>query len=1024
MKTVHLTWESKLLRAGDWRITGPDNLTIPFYHPRAPWNQPKPLSAVSAKVRFQQLLTKNPRFTEFWARATGGYETGGVRLMFHAGEESWRLPWELLLASFNDRDLERVIITRGTGDSRPIQPSDFDKPLQIQIILGDNSGRRGGRLRLKDEVTDLTRIYDGLEQGVKHNVRLLECVQPTIEELPGLLKSRRPDVLWFSGHGTAKPPVFCLKSNDATIRDLTPALLGRIIKEAGVRPVYVIFLACHLALGIEADQLGAAPDFFEALIASGVQGMLVMQGAINDTAAVHLATALFRHLAVGRPLDWAVASARSVVRDAIPDQDSVEWARPAVWSSGQPPSQLRLAFADSDAAQRQVAARQLLRARVTAPTDVDLVADPVCCERVRKWLNFDPPRLHLVGTPHHAGTQTLWIRLLLALQSSSNKTIIAIELEDEDSTRALRLWAEAIQREAARWYEPFLHSTDLLDRLKDDPKTSWPDLCAIDGIVIAIRDYEQRELEAWFLNPLEQRTSALTLLLRAQPISADWPMENLEMQQLADERVNRLLEQHPSVLNALAVVGMPVRESWLRHAELIDNLQTSISQLLVATQSGSVLNASASAYIAARMGRDDCRKAHFDCMRILDHPDVRLRADYPVRLLRLSHCLAAERGADAVKESQAVLVEIRKLDRPWRAVQVGDLIDHLHREFSPTVSLHLAWARMMIGDVDLAEMWLGKIGKIKEPLEEAWYHGLKAEVAKSKGDKQEALNEIDRAIAIVDAQPLTGRDGYLVQLRRYAYRQDRARIYQYLFYEYGRARAEYEDLQEKLADGSESHLLAAVRRNYSECLRSMATGKEDENWQRAKDIIDEEIGKLSDEPEAPIYAELLYERARIALHEGDRGLADDCLQKCLAAAERSQFGMIRAIARAKQFWQFEPFDLQEWKKIESQLKSYPRHGWAIRSAMNGRLRAAKRVEHTSPATSLELLHRNVADAAANPAFDGRSDRYRIVRSYAGLTVVSGESAYWTSFLTSHLWASGWVAQDPSREPKQLWERIQ
>ena len=258
-----------------------------------------------------------------------------------------------------------------------------------------------------------------------------------------------------------------------------------------------------------------------------------------------------------------------------------------------------------------------------------------------------------------------------------------------------------------------------------------------------------------------------------------------------------------------------------------------------------------------------------------------------------------------------------------------------------------------------------------------------------------------------------------MQQRLCAYRQDRARIRQYFCHEYAEARQEYEQLQNELTDPSCSHLLAAVRRNYSECLRSMANSKEHNDWNRAKEIIDEEIEKLKDDPEVPIFAELLYERARIAFAENDRTGADLFLQRCLQAAEQSHFDMIRAIAKARRFWAFETFDLDQWGRIDSQLKIHHRHGWAVRTAMKGRLQAAKRVEHSAPAAALDLLRRNVADALANPGFDGEGDQDRIARSYAGVAILSQEPSQWNCLMNDHSWANKWA----SKGPTDLWKGV-
>ena len=733
MKTAHLTLESKLFSEA-WKITGPENLHIPFRQPLLWWNKPKQLSALSAPERFQALLDNNRPFTEYWARATGGYGSDVIRLMFHAAKNSWWLPWELLLDRLNQKGFEHVVITRGNGGKKDIQPTEFVEPLRVQVVLGDNSGRRGRLLDLDAEVVGIKEIYGGRDSNVRHSVRLLPPAQPTLDELPQLLRTERPDVLWFSGHGQLKPPAFCLKQASGKFRDLTPAHLSRIIQETGIRPVYVVFLACHLGLGSGGEQFDTSPEFFKELVPCGIQGMLVMQGAIKDTAAIRLATALFDNLGTGRPLDWAVANARSLVRDAMPP-DSVEWARPAVWSCGVPP-ELKLSFEGSIGARRQVAARQVLRARLPSPTEVDVPAPADACDRAKRWLELGVPRVQLLGSPPLAAAQSLWIRLLLALQMVSSQSVMVIELETEDTVRAVRSWAEAVHAEAARWYEPFLRSTDILPQMMDDPRNAWPELCATDGIIIAVQVDHRAELEPWFLAPLEQRQKSLTLLLRDAPLAEPWPVENLDTQSLDEQQLGALAEHAQPLVNSLAVVGMPVRESWLQDANLLtENLRNQIRPVLVKTEAGDVLNASASAYFSSRMDADERRGAHLNCMRILDHPDVRLRAsgNPPVRVLRLRHCLAAQMEEEALQECQAALTQMRKLDRPWRALEIGSLVEHLYQQFPPTVSLCLAWASIMTGDVPTGEILLKGARNVEDPLERAWYHGLMAEVYQEQG---------------------------------------------------------------------------------------------------------------------------------------------------------------------------------------------------------------------------------------------------------------------------------------------------
>ncbi len=968
-------------------------------------------------------MRENRAFTDFWNRATGGYGDEAVRFIFHGGSGPWRLPWELLLSQPDERGLLRAVITRGDGAMGLIQPTQFSQPLRFQMVLGDNSGLRGSHLNLNQEINEIRNVYDGLEHAVRNNVQLLDPVQPTLGELGVVLKDRKPDVLWFSGHGVASPTAFCLKLTNGRVRDLTPVLLSGMLQKTGVKLVYAVFLACHLALGEKESAFDTGPEFFHALAPKGVQGLLAMQGAIVDQAAILLSSALFRYLAVGLPLDRAVAAARSVIRDVMPD-NSVEWARPAVWSAGVPPDQLQLNFNNSTRAKTQVAARQILRARLAAPAEMDASIDPASRQRVLEWLRFKHQRLQLLGSPLHTGVPSLWIRILLALQNSSDQPVIAIELDSADTERALRVWAEAVTQEAARWHEPFLRSSDILPRMLDDPKNAWRDLCATKEIIIALQDSHERELEQWFVAPLEERNADLTLLLRSKPLSALWPAENLDMPSQTPESLTALADRHRRLLHCMTVVGMPVRESWVKDAQLTDNLLGEIGEALVETGAGYALNASASAHFASLMSDADKVVAHSACMNVLDHLDVRRRASEnpAVGVLRLKHCLGAHRSEEAVEECEAVLWLIRKMERPWLALEIGQLVDPLHRQFTPTVSLQLAWASIMTGDIGLGSLLLNQAKRVSDPVEKAWYYGLNAEVAKSKGLKQEALNEIDNAIEVLSK--INDRKQPRLTELLIAYKQDRARIHQYFCHEFAQARQEYEQLLTELAGYGNKYLFATVQRNYSECLRSLAKDKSDPLWTRAREIIDEELQTLSQDPQAHIVAELLYERARISLAEGDRAKADEFLQKCLQVAESSHHQMIAAIAKARRFWEFEPFDLAKWRAIESQLNISYRHGWAIRTAMQGRLRAAKRLETSQPAEALKLLERNLVDAAANPGFEGGSDRERIARTYSGLAALNSGARHWHTFLDSYGWAKSWVASDPSRNAKDLWKGVQ
>ena len=319
-------------------------------------------------------------------------------------------------------------------------------------------------------------------------------------------------------------------------------------------------------------------------------------------------------------------------------------------------------------------------------------------------------------------------------------------------------------------------------------------------------------------------------------------------------------------------------------------------------------------------------------------------------------------------------------------------------------------AYVVLGETGSGKLWLAR-ATADNALEQAWMYGLESEIRKSEGDKVGALAAIDLAIAVLGGEQPQGTDRHEVERRLRSYRQDRARILQYLFYKTAEAADEYEALLREW-DALPGAIVdvATVRRNFSECLRTLSDGKKDARWQRARDLLDTAIEDMRHSLQRPILGELYYERARIALADGELEYAREVLAECLLSADRSGHGMLHAIARARVFWQFEPFDLKEWRKVNTDLVPYARHGWAARTLMRGRLRAARRLDTVAAAVEqVELLKSNLTLIGQHPSFSEGSDRFRIAATFAGLSLCDPSRDWWTEFKERHAWASAWLA---------------
>lgn len=300
-----------------------------------------------------------------------------------------------------------------------------------------------------------------------------------------------------------------------------------------------------------------------------------------------------------------------------------------------------------------------------------------------------------------------------------------------------------------------------------------------------------------------------------------------------------------------------------------------------------------------------------------------------------------------------------------------------------------------------------------------------------KSSKDDALAEIDAAIQVCrEAVAVSRSSSYLVQKRLRAYRQDRARILQYLFYEKEMAAAEYERLVEEWSGHPEAMIdLAVVKRNYAECLRTLATGSNDPRWMQARLFVHEGEQLALSAPESPVLSEILYEKARAAEADHSLSEAEQYLLECEKAAIRSQHFMMLAIAKSRHFWRYETFSWNRWKEIEAELEGFAHHGWAVRVLVDGRLRVARRLENLQDLQgSFDNLEANRADLVRNPAFDKGSDRFRIAATMAGLQVIGQKinrrASYWSDFQQSYSWAHEWLRDHFGITADAIWMEVQ
>jgi tetratricopeptide (TPR) repeat protein len=888
--------------------------------------------------------------------------------------------------------------------------------MSILLIQGDDGSHTGRiRLDLKREADLLLRVYDSLPAAHRRSIVKLQCCQPTSAELDTVFRDI-PDVVFFSGHGSSNPPAFILVDGSR----LTPARIGQLMASAPTPPMFVAFWACDTARGSKDSREAPGPPFYIALAKSGVAGVLAMQAPVTDTGAILLAQEVFQSLAAGDALDVAVARGRSVLLDysRMGLGDALDWVCPVVWSSGL--SAIRLAWngVSSKLAQLQTASR---RARLKRDGRVSF---PPSIEEIDFARRFASARLSWIKASDVAAHRERWIRILIAIQVVLPCYVVAVELNSaSDTAESLMAWAEELQQTLEITDAPGDDFRNALELIRHRPQEGWSRLCSLPAIIVSIWQPPSYHSEAWFWDPLIASATPVNIMgevVDGRIVSDGWAVEELDME--ANENTFEAAYSEAHLLsNTLALLGTPVPRSSIEAVGISLNQLSKLNALLVNTAAEEVvLAASAARFFRTRMDQESKKEAHRACMRIFAHTSFAGRLTPSVREQRLAHCLGAEENAAAVEEASALLVRYRELDRPLAALSVMHRLGGLWRDLPENLLIIPAWAHTMLADIGQALFWLER-SSADSPLESAWQHGLRSEIHKAEGAKQSALDEIDAAIAVLRTLPKS-ESTPLVARRLRSYRQDRARILQYLFYQPERAAGEYEELLREWQNDDDAVIdIAVVLRNYAECVRT-GHGPGRPEWQRGRDMLIQAQALLKDRSDHPVFAELEYEKARIAIAEG-RNDAPDLLERARAAAAASAHLMLVAICAAQHFWQFEAFDLPRWNDLEASLSAFPRHGWAVRTLLEGRLRAGKRI--TDPDRVRLLLAANLRDLERNPSFDAGSDRFRIAASAAGYSVLaSGHDATqkWQEFL-ERPWAQAWLQSQNLHSPEEVWGRV-
>ena len=239
------------------------------------------------------------------------------------------IPWEMLC----DTDTNYLFadtanpMSRGRNLSLNTTAPDLQWPLRILIIFG----MRKTDPQYEAAREEMMRVITALKQPGKMfdwQILNLAASSPRISEdearaaLIEKLKSWKPHGIHFIGHGAEDgdyKPVLEIQlpkiDNEPETRllwnaaDIRQDLKTYCCDGSGACATRFVFLnACRSGL---AGANTSLPPLAEAFLSGGAQAVLAMQGDILGQAAVRLAEPIYRGIALGTPLDIALAEARA-----------------------------------------------------------------------------------------------------------------------------------------------------------------------------------------------------------------------------------------------------------------------------------------------------------------------------------------------------------------------------------------------------------------------------------------------------------------------------------------------------------------------------------------------------------------------------------------------------------------------------------------------------------------------------------------------------------------------------------------
>lgn len=308
----------------------------------------------------------------------------GLRVRLHLGKSPALadLPWEFLYNVGMNRFLGLSVetpVVRYLELPERIRPLTVKPPLRVLMMI--SSPTDYPQLDVKREADKMNGALAELEERGLISVERQDVA--TLAELQHRLRKSEYHIFHFIGHGgfddQAQDGLLILEDQEERGRRVPAQFLGTLLHDH--RPLRLAVLnACEGARASRADPFAGTA---QSLVQQGIPAVIAMQFEVTDEAAICFTREFYSAIAVGYPVDAALAEARKAI---FAEVSEIEWGTPVLYMRS--PDGLIFEMEQVSEADRQkMQTTSLLTAARTAIAGND---EATAADRLKQVLGLDP----------------------------------------------------------------------------------------------------------------------------------------------------------------------------------------------------------------------------------------------------------------------------------------------------------------------------------------------------------------------------------------------------------------------------------------------------------------------------------------------------------------------------------------------------------------------------------------------------------------------------------------------------------